>query len=116
MEQANNDNRKEDRQTLFLNARCRKSSWVVNDVELANISPSGCCIARGGDGLEVGQEIGIRFADLKAVPGRVCWIEGQVAGVEFDEALDPELVDSLVEDFSFSAPNVTDIRQYLDRT
>ena len=115
MDQVTSNARRDKRNPLLLNARCRKSPWLVDHVELANISEGGCCIVGGGEGLVVGQDVKIRFADLKGVPGKICWIESRIAGVQFDEPLDAELVAELGDTYSFAAPNVVDIRSYTAR-
>ena len=112
MEQAKEPGRNSERKPVFLNARCRKSSWLVDHVELANLSEGGCCIVGGGEGLQIDQPVTIRFADLKGVPGKVCWIEGKIAGVQFDKPIDADVIAELADTYSFSAPNVINIRSF----
>ncbi len=112
MEQTGEPGRKSERQPLLLNARCRKSSWLVDHVELANISQGGCCIVGGGEGLQQGQAVTIRFADLKGVPGTICWTENKTAGVRFDKPLDAALIAELAETYAFTPSNVINIRDY----
>jgi len=107
--------RKSERHALSLNARCRKSSWLVDHVELADISEGGCCIVGGGEGLTVGQAVTIRFADLKGVPGTICWTKDTTAGVTFDTPLDPALIDELSETYAFKPSKVTNIRDFANR-
>ena len=88
------------RQPVLLDARCRKTSWVVNQVELVNISPGGCCILGRIDGIGVDDEVTLRIADFAAIQGRVRWIRKREAGLAFNDALDARTVDALAATYT----------------
>lgn len=110
------DKRGSKRKNVFLSARCRKTSWLVDHVELADVSEGGCSIVGSGEDLRVGQDVKIRFAEFKGVPGTVRWIRDKIAGIEFDNPLEPELIEHLGKDYTITTSDVIDIRKYIDRT
>jgi hypothetical protein len=88
------------RQPILLDARCRKTSWFVNQVELVNVSEGGCCICGRLDGLAAGDEVTLRLADLGAVPGSVRWVEERRAGIAFASPLAQPVVDELAATYT----------------
>jgi hypothetical protein len=64
----------------MLDARCSKTSWLINQVELVNISEGGCCISGRTDGLSVGDEGALRIVGLRSIRGNVRWVEKRQAG------------------------------------
>ncbi len=84
----------------MLNARCARSNWLVDDVELGDLTAEGCSILMDRPNLEVGQAVSIRFAALKGQAGIVRWISDAKAGIQFDEPLDAALIERLTRDHS----------------
>ena len=109
------EERGSERREVLLSARCRKSSWIVHRVELNDLSEGGCCIIGGADGLELGQSVVIRFADLKGIPGTVRWVADHRAGVEFDSPVEAAVIAELGQVYGQAGGNVTDIKKYLSR-
>ena len=110
------DARRAERCAVFLNARCRQSSWVVRQVELANLSTGGCRLMAAADSLELDQDVEIRIGQEVQVSGTVRWLENGDAGIEFDTALDGDQVESLAATYSVQNGNVTDIRRFRRRS
>lgn len=54
-----------------------------------NISPGGVQVKLFGR-LPPGSEVRLRVGDEDPLPGRVMWVRDQVAGIRFDEMLEPE--------------------------
>ena len=79
----------------MLDARCRKTNWLVNRVELVNISEGGCCIVGRIDGLGMGDEVVLRIASHGAVSGRIRWVEKRRAGIAFNDPLSAKTVNDL---------------------
>lgn len=71
------------RHEVLLEARCRKSSWHVFGVELADISEGGCCFAGGAEDFTPSQRVALRLAHLKAVEAEVRWVRGGRVGLAF---------------------------------
>jgi hypothetical protein len=92
--------REHPRKPLLLDARCRKTSWLVNQVDLVDISEGGCCITGRMDGLAVGDEIALSIADLGGISGTVRWLEDKRAGIAFVEQLEADVVAFLVASYS----------------
>ena len=107
-----NDDRLAQRLPVFVTARCRESSWVMRQVELADISAGGCRIVRDAGGLAIGQQIELRIASSKGVDGHVRWLRDGDAGVDFAQAADPEARAELAQTYSPAGNNVTDIRRF----
>ena len=104
-----------ERQPVFLNARCRQSSWVVRQVELANLSSGGCRLIAAADSLEAGQDVELRIGQEVQVSGVVRWLEQGDAGIEFDAPLEEAQVRDLAATYSAQNGNVTDIRRFRQR-
>lgn len=103
-------NRANPRQPVLLDARCRKSSWLVNQVELANISEGGCCIIDRSDGLSADQEVRLRFAGLDAIVGTVRWVDEARIGIAFAEPLQSDIVKDLTDTYSIGELKLAAIR------
>jgi hypothetical protein len=84
----------------MLDARCRKTSWHINQVELVNISEGGCCISGRTDGLAVGDEVSLRIVGLRSIPGNVRWVEKRQAGISFAKLLEDDVVGNLVSTYT----------------
>lgn len=85
------------REPVLLDARCRKSSWIVNQVELVNISEGGCCISGRIEGLVPGDDVTLRIADLGPLKGNVRWSDKRQAGIAFAKPITVGLVAELAE-------------------
>ena len=87
------------RVSVLLQARCRKSSWKVFDVELENISAGGCCIVGGAPGFEPMQPVSLRFAGFRNIDATVRWIAREKVGLEFVTPLRRHAVEALARTF-----------------
>ena len=106
-------NRANPRQPVLLEARCRKTSWLINRVEFANISEGGCCIIGRTEGLARDQEIELRFAGLEAIKGTVRCIRDGRVGVAFTEPLATETVENLAVTYPLGEAKLPGIRDSL---
>ncbi len=85
------------RQPLWLTAVCRTSTGLREDVILSDISTDGCGITLANAKVRTGQKVIIRPDTLEGLPGTVCWVIGNRAGVKFDRPLYGPVVDHLVK-------------------
>jgi hypothetical protein len=83
------------RHVVLLQARCRKSSWNVFPVELADISEGGVCIVGSREAFAPGEAVQLRIAHLKPLEGTVRWIRGARVGVEFKGPLKSRVIEEL---------------------
>lgn len=80
-------NRRQRRANVLLTAVVELSGQV-SDVKLRNLSAEGALVE--GDRLpSEGTEISFRRAEL-SVSGKIVWVSGKRAGIQFHEALSPE--------------------------
>jgi len=88
--------RASERRPLGLLVKSRVRSRVVF-VDLIDISEGGCKIrSKAGFG-EVGDRVAMKLGGINAPLGTIAWIEGPVAGVAFEGAMHPAVIDYLCE-------------------
>ena len=87
--------RNEQRQLVELPANCRTQSGLRGSGRISDISAQGCCIATNGLFVRVGLKVVIRPEGLEGLTGTVRWINGERAGIEFDNPLYEPVVDHL---------------------
>jgi hypothetical protein len=84
------------RYPVWVTATCRTSLGSVSDVILSNLSVDGCGLTTAEGLLRSGQQIVIRLHSLEPLPGKVCWVRDERAGVKFDRPLYGPVVEHLV--------------------
>lgn len=87
------------RMQLVLPARCRSRSGFVDRVMISDISAGGCRIDSLGLVMGVGDLVVVRPEGLEGLTGVIRWIKGHSAGIAFDRALYPAVVDHLHRTF-----------------
>jgi hypothetical protein len=88
--------RASDRRPISLMVKSRVRSRVVF-VDLIDLSEGGCKI-RGKPGFaEMGDRVTMRVNGINAPLGNIAWIEGPIAGVAFEGAMHPAVIDYLCE-------------------
>lgn len=87
--------RRTNRLYLVLPARCRSRSGFVDHVVISDISEGGCRIDSLGLVMGVGDMVVVRPEGLEGLCGVIRWVKGHSAGIEFDRALYPAVVDHL---------------------
>lgn len=86
--------RASERRSLSLMVKSRVKSRVVF-VDLIDISEGGCKI-RGKPGFAtIGDRVTMKVAGINAPLGTVAWVEGSYAGVAFEGAMHPAILDHL---------------------
>jgi hypothetical protein len=88
----NDHGRKAERVALHADIDFRRTGehrWRAN---ITDVSPQGCRVEVP---VSVKQDdmIWITFPGLEALQGKICWVDGWVAGIEFDRPLHPAVFD-----------------------
>lgn len=89
--------RRAERQSVDLPAQCGTNDGQRESGQISNISTHGCCVRTTRVPLRVGAHVVIRPAELEALGGTVRWVARQCAGIEFDRAIHPPILDDLVQ-------------------
>lgn len=91
--------RRSPRLQLVLPARCRSRSGFADRVVISDLSEGGCRIDSLALVMGVGDLVVVRPDGLESLTGVIRWIKGHSAGIEFDRALYPAVVDHLHKTF-----------------
>ena len=94
--------RASERREVLLSGRCRKSSWNVHRVEVANISEGGCCLVASPITFTPGEPVSLRIAHLKAIAATIRWVRPDRVGVEFVSALGSSVIAELGSTFGIN--------------
>lgn len=88
--------RASERRPMSLMVKSRVRSRVVF-VDLMDLSEGGCKL-RGKPGFaEVGDRVTMKVGGINAPLGSVAWMEGPIAGIAFEGAMHPAVIDYLCE-------------------
>ena len=97
--------RNNERHPLALGAHLRSVKTRM-DLSLADISATGCRVVGVLGNIQVGELITIRPEGLGEFGTAVVWVDGDMAGLEFDFPLHPEIVDCLCRLYPPEGPKV----------
>ncbi len=81
---------------MSLTVKSRVRSRVVF-VDLIDISEGGCKIRAKAGFAEVGDRVTMKVNGINAPLGTIAWVEGGMAGVAFEGAMHPAVIDYLCE-------------------
>lgn len=81
---------------MSLTVKSRVRSRVVF-VDLIDISEGGCKIRAKAGFAEVGDRVTMKVNGINAPLGVIAWVEGGMAGVAFDGAMHPAVLDFLCD-------------------
>lgn len=81
---------------VTLTAPCRTTTGKVFDIVFSDISIDGCCVSTSNQGLEVGQSVVVRPANLESLMCVVCWVDQYRAGLKFAYPLYVPVLEDLV--------------------
>lgn len=87
--------RASDRRPMHLTVKSRVRSRVVF-VDMLDLSEGGCKIRAKPGFAEVGDRVTMKVNGINAPLGSIAWIEGGVAGVAFEGAMHPAVIDFLI--------------------
>jgi hypothetical protein len=85
-----------ERRPMSMTVKSRVRSRVVF-VELLDLSEGGCKIRAKPGFAEVGDRVTMKVNGINTPLGSVAWIEGGVAGVAFEGAMHPAVIDFLCQ-------------------
>lgn len=86
--------RASDRRPMRLTVKSRVRSRMVF-VDLLDLSEGGCKIRAKPGFAEVGDRVTMRVGNINAPLGMIAWVDGGVAGVAFEGAMHPAVIDYL---------------------
>jgi hypothetical protein len=86
------DRRSQQRFFTEVLGRAKGEALAEHSVFVSDISARGCRITHRGSGVAVDDRVVLSIAELKPLAATVKWTNGGAAGLEFDEALDGEVV------------------------
>lgn len=86
--------RASERRPMSLMVKSRVRSRVVF-VDLIDISEGGCKLKARAGFAEVGDRVAMKLNGINAPLGCVAWVEGAVAGIAFEGAMHPAVIDYL---------------------
>lgn len=86
--------RNSDRRPMHLTVKSRVRSRVVF-VDLLDLSEGGCKIRAKPGFAEDGDRVTMKVNGINAPLGSIAWIEGGLAGVAFEGAMHPAVIDFL---------------------
>lgn len=79
-----------------MTVKSRVRSRVIY-VDLIDISEGGCKIRAKAGFAEIGDRVTMKVGTINAPLGTVAWVEGGLAGVAFEGAMHPAVLDFLCE-------------------
>ena len=79
---------------MSLTVKSRVRSRVVY-VDIIDLSEGGCKIRAKPGFAEVGDRVTMKVGGINAPLGLIAWVEGSVAGVAFEGAMHPAVIDFL---------------------
>lgn len=88
--------RSSERRPMSLTVKSRVRSRVVF-VDLIDISEGGCKIRAKPGFAEIGDRVTMKVGGINAPLGTIAWVEGGMAGVAFEGAMHPAVIDYLCE-------------------
>lgn len=92
---AEHDDRRAERFPILLPARVRTRSGFLDRVMVTDISIWGCRIESGALTMHKGDLVVVRPEGVEGLCGRICWVDGHTAGIEFDRPLYGPVVEHL---------------------
>ena len=76
-------------------ARFRLRSGAKIDLQVLDISPIGCMVRRHAWSAQPDERILVQLAGLGFQPATVVWVEGELAGIEFEQLLHEAVLERL---------------------
>lgn len=89
------EERRDERHGLITNGRYRTGKGMPMDIVLQDLSRSGCQIHDKLGHLDVGQFLTIRIGPIGPIEAHVRWLNGRMAGIQFDTPLNDAVLDHI---------------------
>jgi hypothetical protein len=78
-----------------MKAKCRSHSGVKVELSVVDLSPIGCMVRRHAWSAQPDERILIQLEGLSFQPATVNWVEGDLAGIEFEQLLHEAVLERL---------------------
>ena len=78
-----------------MKAKCRSQSGAKIELSVLDISPIGCMVRRHAWSAQPDDRILIQLDGLGYQPATVNWVEGELAGIEFEQLLHEAVLERL---------------------
>jgi hypothetical protein len=78
-----------------MKVRFRLKSGAKIELEVLDLSPIGCMIDRRGWSAQPDERVLLQLEGLGFQPARVIWVEGDYAGIEFEQLLHETVLERL---------------------
>ena len=78
-----------------MKVRLRLKTGGKIELQVLDLSPIGCMIDRRGWSAQADDRVLLQFEGLGYLPGKVLWVEGDLAGVEFEELFHEAVLERL---------------------
>ena len=93
------DNRHDRRMPVAIHGYYRSGTGRVHDVQITNLSRSGCRMQQNHNWLDVGASIALKIDQIGPIDSVVRWKNSDEMGVEFADPLHPSVLDHLAAQF-----------------
>ena len=78
-----------------MKAKCRSHSGAKMELSVLDLSPIGCMVRRHAWSAQPDDRILIQLDGLGYQPATVNWVEGELAGIEFEQLLHEAVLERL---------------------
>lgn len=78
-----------------MKAKCRSQSGAKMELSVLDLSPIGCMVRRHAWSAQPDDRILIQLDGLSYQPATVNWVEGELAGIEFEQLLHEAVLERL---------------------
>ena len=78
-----------------MKVKIRLKSGGKIELAVLDLSPIGCMLDRRGWSAHVDERVLLQFDGLGSQPGKVLWVEGDNAGIEFEELFHEAVLERL---------------------
>ena len=85
----------EPRHDVEIQGRYRTGNGIAYDVKVMELSRHGCRIFDKFSNLQRDKQISIRIGSIGPIFAQVRWREGNLVGIQFNEALHPSVLDHM---------------------
>ena len=89
------ETRREERHPVVVPGRYRRGAGIASDVQLLDLSKSGCRFYDRFGSLKPGTELTVRIGQFGPIVAKVCWRNSSYVGVAFDPPLHDAILDNI---------------------
>jgi hypothetical protein len=78
-----------------MKATCRSQSGAKVELEVLDLSPIGCLVRRRAWSAQPDDRLLVQLPGLSFQPATITWVEGELAGIEFEQLLHEAVLERL---------------------